>query len=61
MKPLQTELLRTTWMHERLDCDGKQQTNYGGQPTYDAWVARTGALLPKLADAGAKGQVSYKM
>ena len=41
--------------------DGKQQTNYGGQPTYDAWVARTGALLPKLADAGAKGQVSYKM
>ena len=25
LQPLQAELLRTTWMHERLDCEGRQR------------------------------------
>ena len=41
--------------------DGKQREAYGGQPTFDAWVARTGGLFPKLADAGAAGQTTYNV
>ena len=26
--------------------DGNQREKYGGQPAYDAWVARSGALWP---------------
>ena len=28
--------------------DGNQREKYGGQPAYDAWVAQSGALLPRL-------------
>ena len=41
--------------------DGKQREAYGGQPTFDAWVARTGGLFPRLGDAGAAGQTTYNV
>ena len=34
--------------------DGKQREAYGGQPTFDAWVARTGGRT-------AKGQILRTM
>lgn len=39
--------------------DGKQKETYGGQPTYDAWRARTGGLIPTLGDGGRAGLVVY--